>query len=63
MIETVELNNNVEMPILGYAVYQISAFDTKRCVLDALQTGYRLIDTAQYCGNEAGPGRLSLSFS
>ena len=56
MIKTVKLNNNVEMPILGYGVYQISTFDTKRCVLDALQIGYRLIDTAQYYGNEAGVG-------
>jgi len=60
MIETVKLNNNVEMPILGYGVYQISPLNTKRCVLDALQTGYRLIDTAQYYGNEAGVGEAVL---
>src|SRR5262245_28579577 len=56
MIETVQLNNNVEMPIVGYGVYQIASSATKRCVLDALQIGYRLIDTAQYYGNEAGVG-------
>lgn len=55
-MKTVRLNNNVEMPILGYGVYQISPSDTKKCVLDALQTGYRLIDTAQYYGNEEGVG-------
>ena len=46
-METVKLNNDVEMPIVGYGVYQISPSDTKRCVLDALQVGYRHIDTAQ----------------
>ena len=56
MRETVTLNNHVEMPLVGYGVYQIPSFDTKRCVLDALRTGYRLIDTAQYYGNEAGVG-------
>ncbi|WP_100489212.1 aldo/keto reductase [Sporolactobacillus pectinivorans] len=55
-METVKLNNHVEMPILGFGVYQISLSDTKRCVMDALETGYRLIDTAQYYGNEAGVG-------
>src|SRR5215510_319815 len=60
MIETVRLNNNVEMPILGYGVYQISPFETKRYLLDALEIGYRLIDTAQYYGNEAGVGEAVL---
>lgn len=56
LMQTVRLNNNVEMPILGYGVYQIAPSQTKSCVLDALQAGYRLIDTAQYYGNEAGVG-------
>src|SRR5262245_20848758 len=56
MPQTVQLNNNVEMSIVGYGVYQIAPSATKRCVLDALQIGYRLIDTAQYYGNEAGVG-------
>lgn len=55
-MEIVRLNNGVSMPVLGYGVYQIAPADTKRCVLDALETGYRLIDTAQYYGNEAGVG-------
>ena len=56
MAEKIVLNNNIEMPILGYGVYQISPLNTKKCVLDALNIGYRRIDTAQYYGNEAGVG-------
>ena len=55
-MKTVTLNNGVEMPIIGFGVYQIPARDTKARVLDALEVGYRLIDTAQYYGNEAGVG-------
>ncbi len=61
MIPTIRLNNDVEMPILGYGVYQIPSSGTKKCVLDALLTGYRLIDTAQYYGNEAGVGEAVLA--
>nr|WP_218030843.1 aldo/keto reductase [Dictyobacter aurantiacus] len=61
MRETVTLNNQVEMPILGYGVYQIPTGDTRRCVLDAFQAGYRLIDTAQHYGNEAGVGEAVLA--
>lgn len=52
----VTLNNGVKMPILGYGVYQTPPEETKKCVLDALNTGYRSIDTAQAYGNEAGVG-------
>ncbi len=55
-MEFVTLNNGVKMPILGYGVYQTPAEETKKCVLDALNTGYRSIDTAQAYGNEAGVG-------
>ena len=55
-MEYVELNNGVEMPILGFGVYQIPAEDTKRCVLDAIKVGYRAIDTAQSYFNEEGVG-------
>jgi len=51
------LNNGVRMPVLGYGVYQIPAAETERCVLDALSTGYRLIDTAQAYFNEEGVGK------
>lgn len=54
----VVLNNGVKMPILGYGVYQISdQEECERCVLDAIETGYRLIDTAQAYGNEEAVGK------
>lgn len=46
-MEYVTLNNGIKMPKLGYGVYQTPAEDTKRCVLDAIEVGYRSIDTAQ----------------
>ena len=49
-MEFVTLNNGVKMPILGYGVYQTPPEETKKCVLDALNTGYRSIDTAQAYG-------------
>ncbi|WP_288300334.1 aldo/keto reductase [uncultured Brachyspira sp.] len=54
---TAKLNNGVEMPILGFGVYQIPDYDEcKRAVLDALETGYRLIDTASAYFNEKAVG-------
>ncbi|TDF92969.1 aldo/keto reductase [Paenibacillus piri] len=54
----VELNNGVKMPILGYGVFQIPDHEQcERCVLDAIEVGYRLIDTAQGYGNEAAVGK------
>ena len=44
------------MPILGYGVYQVTKEDCERCVLDALQAGYRSIDTAQSYFNEEEVG-------
>ena len=55
-MEYVKLNNGVEMPILGYGVYQVNPQECERCVLDAIHTGYRLIDTAQAYHNEEGVG-------
>lgn len=55
-MEYVKLNNGVEMPILGFGVYQIPASETKRCVLDAIKVGYRAIDTAQSYFNESEVG-------
>ncbi len=55
-MEYVTLNNNVEMPILGFGVYQIPQDETKKAVLDAIKTGYRLIDTAQSYFNEKEVG-------
>ena len=56
-MEYVTLNNGVKMPRVGFGVYQIA--DTKQCeqaVLDAIEVGYRLIDTAQSYGNEEAVG-------
>lgn len=55
-MEYVELNNGVRMPMLGYGVYQVSKAECTRCVLDAIEAGYRLIDTAQSYFNEAEVG-------
>ena len=55
-METVKLNNGVEMPILGYGVYQVTPEECERCVFDALSVGYRSIDTAQAYYNEEGVG-------
>ena len=55
-METVKLNDGVEMPILGYGVYQVTPEECERCVLDALSVGYRSIDTAQAYYNEEGVG-------
>ncbi len=56
-MEYVELNNGIKMPMLGYGVYQVNPDECERCVLDAISTGYRLIDTAQAYFNEEGVGR------
>lgn len=56
-MEFVTLNNGVEMPLLGFGVYQIPAEDTERAVSDALAAGYRLLDTAAAYGNEEAVGR------
>lgn len=53
----ITLNNGVRMPQLGYGVYQITKDQCEQCVLEALQTGYRLIDTAQSYFNEEEVGR------
>ena len=55
-MEHARLSNGVEMPMLGYGVFQIDDEATERCVGDALEVGYRLIDTAQAYGNERGVG-------
>lgn len=51
-VEYVVSINGVKMPALGYGVFQIDTQDTEKCVLDAIEIGYRLIDTAQAYGNE-----------
>ena len=56
-IPTVTLNNGVEMPILGFGVFQIPAGETEQTVLHALEAGYRALDTAASYGNEEAVGR------
>lgn len=55
-MEYVTLANGVQMPQLGYGVYQVSKEECTRCVMDALEVGYRHIDTAQSYFNEAEVG-------
>lgn len=55
-MENIKLYNGVEMPILGYGVYQITKEECERCVLDALKAGYRSLDTAQSYFNEEEVG-------
>ena len=57
MEERITLNNGKGMPMIGYGVYQIPSSNTQRCVEEALETGYKLIDTAQCYGNETQVGR------
>lgn len=55
-MEYVTLSNGVKMPILGYGVYQVTQEECERCVSDALEVGYRSIDTAQSYFNEEQVG-------
>ena len=55
-MEYVTLSNGVKMPQLGYGVYQVTPGECERCVLDALDVGYRSIDTAQAYYNEEQVG-------
>jgi 2,5-diketo-D-gluconate reductase A len=57
-MQKVILNNGIEMPILGYGVFQIpDPRECERCVIDAIEAGYRLIDTATSYLNEEAVGR------
>ncbi len=55
-VPTVTLNNGVQMPILGFGVFQIPADQTEQAVTDALAAGYRHLDTAASYGNEEAVG-------
>lgn len=55
-MEYVTLNNAVRMPVLGYGVYQVDPRECERCVSNAIDVGYRSIDTAQAYHNEGGVG-------
>lgn len=62
-MQYVTLSGKIQMPILGYGVYQVSKGECERCVLDALKVGYRLIDTAQSYFNEEEVGNAILKSS
>ena len=55
-MQTITLNNDVEMPQLGFGVYQIPLEETAEAVYQATKAGYRLIDTASIYGNEKETG-------
>ncbi len=57
-MNTVQLNNGVEMPLLGFGVFQVTDLaECERIVIDAIESGYRLIDTAASYGNEEAVGK------
>lgn len=56
-MQTIKLSNGIEMPQMGYGTYQIIPEECERCVSDALNAGYRMIDTAQAYWNEESVGR------
>ncbi|WP_316806735.1 aldo/keto reductase [Pedobacter agri] len=56
-MKNITLNNGIEMPVLGFGVYQINdAAACEKAVIDAIEAGYRLIDTASAYGNEEAVG-------
>lgn len=56
-METIILNNGLEMPLLGYGLFKVNPSESERCVRDALSVGYRMIDTAQFYANEEQVGK------
>ena len=55
-MNTIELNNGIKMPMLGYGVFLVGPQECEHCVSEAIRLGYRLIDTAQAYYNEEGVG-------
>lgn len=55
-MDNIKLSNGVEMPQLGYGVYQVTPEECENCVMDAISVGYRMIDTAQAYHNEEAVG-------
>ena len=56
MAQYVTLNNGIKMPVIGYGVYLVDPSICAKCVKEAIEVGYRKIDTAQYYGNEKEVG-------
>lgn len=55
-MDNIKLSNGIEMPQLGYGVYQVTPEECENCVMDAISVGYRMIDTAQAYHNEKAVG-------
>jgi len=55
-MQKIKLNNGIEMPVIGYGVFQVDPDITQKCVEEALEAGYRLIDTASAYNNEEAVG-------
>lgn len=55
-MDNIKLSNGIEMPQLGYGVYQVTPEECENCVMDAISVGYRMIDTAQAYLNEEAVG-------
>ena len=60
-MKKIKLSNGVELPQLGYGVYQVEPDECERCELDALSVGYRMFDTAQAYLNEEAVGNALYS--
>ena len=56
----VSLNNGIEMPVLGFGTYMLQGTECERCVSEAINAGYTLIDTAQMYGNEKYVGEAGV---
>ena len=59
MTDRVILNNQVAMPLVGFGTWDLRGDSGKRAILNALETGYRLIDTAQMYDNESVVGQAA----
>ena len=57
-MEFVSLSNGIKKPKIGYVAYQVTSAECERCVLDALDVGYRAINTAQGYENEREVGAV-----
>jgi len=55
-MEYISLNNGIKIPALGYGVFKVDPSECERCVTDAINVGYRMIDTAQFYANEEAVG-------
>ena len=63
-MQKVKLNNGIEMPLLGFGVFQMTdAAECERAVIDAINSGYRLIDTAASYQNEIQVGNAPVSYT